>query len=457
LPTSDAGAEAGSLSWAENFGLTGETYPQGVAIDPTSGAVVVTGYFLGTTNFGGGVLSSGDASGNSAIFLTRFDAAGNYVWGLSFGDGSIDAGVGVAIQAGGSIIATGLFDGSIDLGCGAMTAVGSDDIYVASFTSAGACSWSEHFGAADQGAAVDSIAVDGSGNIVLAGVAYGGLDFGGGTLNGYYLAKLNPTGGYIWSKAFDASSSDGDPLMTLDPSGNVVLAGTFNGDGDFGGGTLTSVSLTDVFVAKYSPAGQYMWASQYGQGGDCSLEAVATDGCGDVVVAGNFGGGTGGSIDFGTGILTAPAYPNDDHVYFAKLDANGAGVWAQQFVAPGNLAVATLSVDATGGPYLGGALSGSMTFGSSQYTGTQDNSAYLASFDQAGNFKWAIVGGAPSTATSSNLVAAAVASGAVVGVGQFGNLPCSCTTSPPSTTLVLDDTTLAATSAGDLFMFSLSP
>src|SRR5262245_30300027 len=41
----------------------------------------------------------------------------------------------------------------------------------------------------------------------------------------------------------------------LDPTGNIVVAGTFTGVATIGGTTLTSLGGTDGFVAKYAPNG----------------------------------------------------------------------------------------------------------------------------------------------------------------------------------------------------------
>jgi hypothetical protein len=39
----------------------------------------------------------------------------------------------------------------------------------------------------------------------------------------------------------------------VDEAGNVVLAGYFGGSIDFGGGTFTSATSSDIFVAKLAP------------------------------------------------------------------------------------------------------------------------------------------------------------------------------------------------------------
>src|SRR5262245_53431272 len=57
--------------------------------------------------------------------------------------------------------------------------------------------------------------------------------------------------------------------MAADPSGNLCVTGNFSGTVDFDPGAgvmnLTSVNSTsDIFVAKYSPAGSLIWARAMG-------------------------------------------------------------------------------------------------------------------------------------------------------------------------------------------------
>ena len=66
------------------------------------------------------------------------------------------------------------------------------------------------------------------------------------------------------SERFGGTSDDIAYGVALDGSGNVVIVGQFQNTVDFGGGALTSAGDRDIFVAKYSPSGAYLWARRYG-------------------------------------------------------------------------------------------------------------------------------------------------------------------------------------------------
>jgi hypothetical protein len=134
--------------------------------------------------------------------------------------------------------------------------------------------------------------------IVLAGVAYGEVDFGGGPLlsagqSDIVAAKLDAAGKHLWSKRF----GDGDPQhgysVATDGAGNVVLTGLLYGTVDFGGGPLTSAGGSDIFVAKLDAFGNHVWSKRFGDASTQFGASVAVDSPGNVLLYGtvDFGGG----------------------------------------------------------------------------------------------------------------------------------------------------------------------
>jgi hypothetical protein len=88
---------------------------------------------------------------------------------------------------------------------------------------------------------------------------------------------------------------------TVDAAGNTYVAGIFGGTATFGSITLTGTGGLDVFVAKRSPAGVWLWATGAGGIGTDYGFGVAIDGSGSVVVSGHFDSPT---IPFGATTLT---------------------------------------------------------------------------------------------------------------------------------------------------------
>ncbi len=241
--------------WSRAVGGTGQDTGLSVGLD-SGGNVVVTGYFQGTVNFGGGALTS---AGGTDIFLMKYSASGAYVWAKRFGGASDDRGVGVAVVGTGEVVVTGYFNATADFGGGAQVSTGGVDIFLAKYSSTGAHTWSKVFGTSyGFGDIPRGVSLDASGNIALTGSILGPVDFGGGALaeSGSYdifAAKFSASGVHLWSKRFGVLYDDHGNAIAMDAGGNILMAGDFLEGVDFGGGTLPSPGNIDGFLVKFGP------------------------------------------------------------------------------------------------------------------------------------------------------------------------------------------------------------
>jgi hypothetical protein len=101
------------------------------------------------------------------------------------------------------------------------------------------------------------LALDKSGAVVVAGSFGGSVDVGGGPLvgggNDLFTAKLSPSGTHLWSKvAGDATIQNGLAIAT-DAMGRVFVAGELQGTMDLGVGPTTSMGGFDAFLALLEP------------------------------------------------------------------------------------------------------------------------------------------------------------------------------------------------------------
>jgi hypothetical protein len=162
------------------------------------------------------------------------------------------------VDASANIVVTGHFAGNVDFGGGPLTSAGAHDNFVSKFNGAGNHVWSQRFGDENEQYPA-SIAVDGSGNVIVTGRFGGAVDFGGGTLTSVgsydmFLAKFNAAGSHVWSQRFGNDSEL--PVwnqwsIAVDSSDNVIMTGAFQGNMGFGGAALASAGVHDIFVAKF--------------------------------------------------------------------------------------------------------------------------------------------------------------------------------------------------------------
>jgi hypothetical protein len=239
--------------------------------------------------------------------------------------------------------------------------------------------------------------VDGNGDVLVAGFFTGTVDFGGGPLTSaggadIFVVKYSATGGLLWSKRVGGTGSDKAPALAIDPVGNVVMAGSFQGTVDFGGGALTSAGGNDVFIAKYSgTSGAHVWSKRFGNTSNDAAYGVAVDSSSNVLVTGTFLG----SVNFGGATFADTGGGTD--LFVAKYSSTGAHVWSKSF--GGSLLYGALAfevaVDGADNVVITGAIMDDITFGGGALWATSNYDIAVAKFAASGTHLWSKrVGGA---------------------------------------------------------------
>jgi hypothetical protein len=159
-----------------------------------------------------------------------------------------------------------------------------------------------------------------------------------------FVAWVDGDGGVSRARFFGAASDETPVGVSMDPFGNVIVAGTMDGDHvptqqgpDFGGGALPLYGLCDVFVASLNPDGSHRWSFTLGGAYEDVVGGVATDANGNVYL----GLACSGSADGG------PCSAKGDLV--TSFAADGGLRWTtpvlQDYPLSSGLLVATTSSD----------------------------------------------------------------------------------------------------------------
>ena len=104
------------------------------------------------------------------------------------------------------------------------------------------------------------------------------------------VAARRRAGSEAASAVQERSPSGGGPKtdwttdVAVDAVGNVYVTGAFRGEADFGGDAdlVGNVEISNMFAAKYSPAGVLQWAQSIGDDGGYSGQGITVDSAGDV-------------------------------------------------------------------------------------------------------------------------------------------------------------------------------
>ncbi len=227
---------------------------------------------------------------------------------------------------------------------------------------------------------------------------------------------------FQWAKQFETTTTTIARTIAEDISGNIYLAGQFNGTTDFDPGplvyNLTSFGVADIFISKLDSNGNFIWAKQMGGTLADVAQCVALDNAGNVYVTGSFQG----TADFDPSPSSYTLMANSGMYlpFVAKLDPSGNFVWAKQVT--GNFFGGGLSIvaDTSGNTYTTGQFYSTMDFdpGASVYNLSAVNGdSFILKLDANGNFVWAKqVRGVGISATNA---------GASITLDGTGNLYCA--------------------------------
>lgn len=300
--------DLGQYQWAFSTGGVGVDNSGFDIVSDQLGNVIVTGYFQGSSiDFNPSPTASNTLSsgGGFDFFLAKYSPSGQYLWAFRAGGSGQDVGRAVITDANNDIYLTGDFSSaSIDLDPGPfgylLTLNGSNDAFIAKYSSSGEHLWS--------------------------------FDLGGNS----------PIGDLAWNMAKDAAS-------------NIFITGRFAGSNvDFDPSVsttlLSSSGDADAYVAKYTPDGQFICAFKMGGTGYDIGHGIGSYG-NYVYVTGNFAGAPDFDPGAGSTVLTSSG---GDDAFFAKYNWSASplsGTITGGIFCPGQQAFMTFNATGGTGPY----------------------------------------------------------------------------------------------------------
>ena len=270
--------------WASPIAASAPTTPQVLASASAyapDGSLYVAGSGRGTLTFGasaGSPALAGDASGNWSAFLARYGADGSLQFARPLPDGGVGGFASVESLA---------TDGAGNLYLGARTK--DSRAVLAKLDSEGRALWVDAIPSASPVSRVNDISFVPNGDVVTVGTFVGqNVDFDPGpgvtalsstSLGGEaFVARYRGDGSLVWAITTAGVNSSGvvGNAVASDSSGNLYVAGGFNGTVDFnpaadldldptkpgpeaGYAPLTTAAALDPFYLKLSGDGRLIW------------------------------------------------------------------------------------------------------------------------------------------------------------------------------------------------------
>lgn len=305
----------GTRTWCTFYGGSGNDYIYGVACDIANNV-----YITGQTSSPASIASSPAVyqpalSGTTDAFVAKFNNAGARQWATYFGGTAQETGYAIACDAASNVVIAGQTNSVV--GIATATAFqpaldGTNDAFIAQFTTAGAINWGTYYGGEGTEQAngvacnpVDkSIAITGN-TTSLTSIASAKANqpvYGGGVQDAF-VAYFTTGGAENWSTYYGGSSLDYGQGICYDLFNNICVAGgSFSANGISTPGSYQPAigGDYDAFVGKFNVLGQIIWGTYFGNTFYDYANGIACDLVNDQLVITGYTASTAGIATAGT-------------------------------------------------------------------------------------------------------------------------------------------------------------
>lgn len=333
----------GNVLWAKSVRGDSSDIGTSITVDDASN-IYITGDFASpsltfdnktVTNLNPGV----------DVFIAKYNSSGNIIWAKSWGASGDENGISIIKDAVSDIYITGNFKSqSFNIGGNTLTidSLGKQDMYVAKFDSSGNPIYAKSVGENCYIPIISSdIVSDANNDIYITGSFRSSkIILGNDTLHcnsnsaNFFLSKYDASGNILWAKSGKGLNYDvAMNSLAVGPDGNLYTTGNFAGNSmAIGSYTLSSACCYSGFVAKYSPAGNALWAKNMEDNNPqpWPIGCIAIDNNCGVYVGGGFINQVNAlpPLVFGNDTLIN-GNPGMDAIFIAKYDSSGNPLWGK--------------------------------------------------------------------------------------------------------------------------------
>jgi hypothetical protein len=326
---------AGNVTWQNLVGSAGTASGYGLALDPATGGVVVTG--ASTAD----LTTTSVADGNNDSFVASYAADGSQTWIKQVQTLATNQSNAVSVDASGNVYIGGSVSGGV-IGAG-QASQGNGDAYLAKFDSKGKLLSESQFGTSG----ADSVAATATGSDGSLYVA--------STQNGHAIVSKYAGGDITyaptWTQDLGSLAAGGSIGGLAVSNGQVYLSGATSNANLTSGGTATIAAPAsggiDAFVATLTDNGSSATANT-----TTYVGTAGTDTAGNVTVASDGTVYLSGSTT-GTFAGAQRSVANVTNAFATALNTDGTVKWTKQFGgADGVSSGAGIAIDTQGSSVL---------------------------------------------------------------------------------------------------------
>ncbi len=311
-------------------------------------------------------------------------------WTKVAGGPAVDRITGMAHDLTGNLFITGYFDSVITFDSTRLVSAGGTDVFIAKYDADGVLLWARQVGGQNDDYA-SAISTDLTGNCYLTGfffiqgtvTSFGSTSVTNAGDADMFISKFTAAGNLLWVRNGGSRGEDASFGIATDVAGNSYICGYFSGTAMFSNVKVNSVGYTDIFISKYDAAGNLVWIRTGGGSYQDEAYAISTDIAGNCYVTGYFTG----NASFG-GINLASAGYFDTDVFLIKYNPSGTLAWAKRAGGTANDIGYGVEAAPNGSIYVDGVFYGTKTFGETVLSRVTGSNGFLVKFESNGKTAW---------------------------------------------------------------------
>jgi len=348
----------GTVLWGNMAGGYGDD--QGLdLVNDNLGNSYIGGFMSGDTIWLGG---TGIAQNTLAIPATnsgshvynywvgKIDAAGQWVWGKTFGNlpwdpatfKYVERDIALCLDDNNNIFIAGGYDGARLFGSTTLTSVGGTDVFLQKMGTNGTIQWAIA-GGSDKDDWANGVAADSLGNVYVTGEHRDSLNFSLGNIwvknydkRDVFVAKFSDADGSCqWGKRAGSNlGSERGNDVYANKKCRVYVTGEVAAKGKFGPFEVDSIGSINAFVARISPAGNWLWVTTGGtvDTSDIRSNSITLGENNKLYICGNFRDdakmGTNNFLSAGKTDAFLASLTDNDLAYCVPLPFVNAGVFS---------------------------------------------------------------------------------------------------------------------------------
>ena len=418
-------AQTPNWVWADNFENTIVGKSHTIVLDH-SNHVLIAGNFASTNLvFGNNNLVS---QGSYDVYVAKYDTSGNSIWAIALGGALEEEAWDLITDASDNVYVTGYFK-SPDFHIGSDTVLhntGESSMFLAKFDSDGSFIWARA-SSGNNKAWGRALGVDEANDIYLGGnFIYGDITIADTDLvnQGNYdmfILKYDSDGNVIW---IDHTGGEGMELLrNLEVSpeyGNIYIIGDFSSNTiTFGTNTFTNLSSSrDNFVVKYNNNGEVLWANHISGTGYEQGSFITVDWKENIYVTGQFESEI---CNFGSFQLTNSSSTKE--IYIASYDFDGSIKWVKGITGNNDEMAYSITSDKKDGIYLcGWSNSTELIVEDESFDNQGMNDFFVTKYNFNGEYFWTKYGGSDNDEFAECIVSDTIGNLYVTGNFSSSNL-----------------------------------